>query len=278
MVTGDGARLAVWEAGPAQRPPIVAIHGWTAGRRVWAATARRLISAGHRVVLYDQRGHGASVPGTDGLTMDALADDLRAVLEAVDARHAVVAGHSMGGMAAQTFAVRHKDVLSDRVAALVLVSTTCQEVTRGGPFDAVAMWCVTSPLARRVASSRQAGPFVLRLGVGRRPVWSHLVATQETYVATPPEVRGGFLRAMAALDLAGELGSVTVPTIIVSGTLDALTPHAQSRRMAEIIPGARLVAIPGAGHQLVFEHPDRLAAILGDAVPSHFDPDEEREP
>jgi pimeloyl-ACP methyl ester carboxylesterase len=178
----------------------------------------------------------------------------------------VVAGHSMGGMAVQTFAVRHHDVLAERVAAIVLVSTAFEQVVRGRALPRAAMWAVTAPLPQRLVSSRGAGPFLVRGSVGRKAVWSHLVAVQESYAATPPEVRGGFLTALAGLDLRAELGRIDVPTTVVSGTFDSLTPHTQSRQLAELIPGATLEIVPGAGHQLLFEAPDRVAAILAAAV------------
>ncbi len=261
----DGARIAVLDCGPPSAPAIVAVHGWTADRRVWGPVARRLVDAGRRVVIYDQRGHGASTVGTSGYTLDAIADDLRAVLEGLDLREAVVVGHSMGGIAAETFAVRHKEVLAERVATLVLVATLSKYLARNKRVLEAGYWSVTSPLVQRAYGSRRVGPLLVRNSVGKQPVWSHLVATQESFVATPPSVRGGFLRAMAGLDLDDSLSAISVPVIVIAGTRDTLTPYSRNRAIAEAIPGARLETVQGAGHQLEFEAPDRLARILLDA-------------
>ena len=75
------------------------------------------------MVLYDQRGHGASTRGTAGLTIETLAHDLTAVLEATDVRDAVLAGHSMGGMTIMSLATHRPDVLKERAKATVLVAT-----------------------------------------------------------------------------------------------------------------------------------------------------------
>ena len=95
----------------------------------------------------------------------------------------------------------------------------------------------------------------------------HLTATAATYVATPAPVRAELLSAIIDMDLTADLPSIAVPTVVISGTRDGLTWRRRSRAIAAVIPGARLEVIPGAGHQLVFEAPDRLAALIGDCCP-----------
>ena len=109
-------------------------HCWTGSRATWEPVAARLVAAGRQVVLYDQRGHGASTMGPDNPTVEQLGEDLAAVLEAVDARDAVLAGHSMGGMAIQALAVARPDVVAERVRALVLAGTAGFGVA-GGPLS-----------------------------------------------------------------------------------------------------------------------------------------------
>ncbi|MBO0732104.1 MAG: alpha/beta fold hydrolase, partial [Acidimicrobiaceae bacterium] len=238
------------------------VHGWTADHRVWGPVARRLVDAGRRVVLYDQRGHGGSTAGSSGYTMEAIGDDVRAVLEGLDLHDVVLAGHSMGGMAVEGFAVRHKDVLAERVAALVLVSTLSRSVLPNHWAAEARYRMVTSPVTQRAVESRRAAPWLVRGSEGRRPAWSHLVATSESFAATPPGVRGDFVRAMAEFDFGEALAGVSLPVVVIAGTRDTLTPYSANRRIAEAIPGARLETVSGAGHQLVFEAPDRLAEVL----------------
>ncbi|MCZ0988745.1 alpha/beta hydrolase [Streptomyces diastatochromogenes] len=97
-VSADGARLHVEVHGPENAPPVVLSHGWTCSTAFWAAQIREL-AADHRVIAYDQRGHGRS-PASHACTTEALADDLEAVLAQTLARgeKALVVGHSMGGM------------------------------------------------------------------------------------------------------------------------------------------------------------------------------------
>jgi 3-oxoadipate enol-lactonase len=260
--TSDGAVLAGRECASGDGPLVVLAHGWTADQRVWSATARLLTESGHRVVVYDQRGHGRSTAGSADLSVATLASDLRAVLEGIDAHDAILVGHSMGGMAAQRFAIDHKDALADRVAALVLVSTTAQHVLVGNRFASMLAGALGVTVSRAIGNPH-VGPFLVRATVGRDAVAGHLDATVATFAATPHEVRRAFLDSMIEMDHTPYLGSITVPTVVVSGTRDVLTLHGRSRLLASEIPGAELVVVPGAGHQLVFEAPGRLAELIG---------------
>jgi pimeloyl-ACP methyl ester carboxylesterase len=94
---------------------------------------------------------------------------------------------------------------------------------------------------------------------------TQLLATRTTFLTTTPETRREFLEQLAVMDLRPELSSISTPTIVVSGTLDTLLAHKLSKALASAIDGARLIAVPGAGHQLPFETPDRVAEILADA-------------
>lgn len=265
--TADGGYLAAWVMGPDNGPAVVCAHGWTGNRQMWAAPVRLLVAAGRRVVVYDQRGHGGSRAGHAGLTISAIGDDVADVLEYLDLRDAVVAGHSMGGMAVQSFAIEHSDVVAERVRALALLSTAGAEMSLKA-LDRAARRVVGSESASRVMSQRRVGPFLVRSSFGSRPSIVALRATTEHWARTASGTRLGFLDAIAAMDLRPYLGSVTATTVVVSGTRDTLVPHARSRRTGELIPCSRFIPIEGAGHQLMFEAPERVAAILIDLGPA----------
>jgi non-heme chloroperoxidase len=256
----DGAVLDGVVVGPDTAPLVVLSHCWTGSRAVWEPVAVRLVAAGRRVVLKDQRGHGASTLGSAAPTVDVLGDDLAAVLEAVDAHDAVLAGHSMGGMTLQALAVGHPDVVATRVRALVLAGTAGFGVAAGplaGPVRFVSGYrggdrLMAGPL----------GPALSRGSVGRHPRQAHLVATRDAWLSLPPDVRRQFLIALQAMDFRAGLAAVTVPTTVVVGRRDLLTPPRLGRALAAAIPGARLVEVPGAGHMLPYEEPDLLARII----------------
>ena len=256
----DGAVLDGVVVGSPADPTVVLSHCWTGSRATWEPVAARLVAAGRQVVLYDQRGHGASTLGPDAPTVEMLGEDLAAVLEAVDARDAAVAGHSMGGMSVMALAVARPDVIDERVRALVLAGTAGFGVA-GGPLSSPARLVFGDRRVERLMAS-PLGPALCRGAVGRHPRQAHLVATRDAYLSLTGDVRRNFLIALQAMDFRAGLASVAVPTTVVVGSRDLLTPPRLGRALARTIPGARLVELPGAGHMLPYEEPDRLAEII----------------
>ena len=256
----DGAVLDGVTVGPDDGPLVVLSHCWTGSRATWEPVAARLVAAGRRVVLYDQRGHGASTIGPDAPTVEQLGEDLAAVLEAVDARDAVLAGHSMGGMTLQSLAVHLPEVVAARVRAFVLAGTAGFGVA-AGPFATPTLFLTGSKAVERLMAGR-FGPALSRGTVGRHPRQAHLVATRDAFLSLPTDVRRQFLIALQAMDFRSGLADVAVPTTVVVGSRDLLTPPRLGRALAAAIPGARLVEVPGAGHMLPYEEPDRLAELI----------------
>ena len=240
---------------------MVLSHCWTGLRTFWAAVAEQLVDDGHRVVVYDQRGHGESTLGDTELSIASLGHDLHAVLEAIDAHDVVLVGHSMGGMTIQSYAAEHPHDFARRVQGVVLVATAARTVGRAVPAAIVERFLGEgrAEWTRRGAVGRR----MVRGAIGQRPQRGHIDLTLEGFAAAAGEARAGFLVAMAAMDLraAGEVIG-TVPTKILVGSRDGLTPPRLARQMADGIRSAELEVIPGAGHMLPLEAPDRIAAAV----------------
>lgn len=268
IVRPDGARISITDGGDPAGVPVVMVHGWTEDRRVWGPVARRLAASGHRVVAYDQRGHGRSTAGDVGYGIEVLGDDLASVLEGLDLRGAVVAGHSMGGMAAQAFCIERRDVAAERVKGLALVASAAGDLGLGATRERQAARVLTHPLLDRALADRRLGPFLVRGTVGRRPVRAHLLSVAEMFAATPPATRTGFLSAMSVMDLSEGIAKLELPVTIVVGTRDRLTPMAAARKMAALIPEARLEVVPDAGHSLTYEAPDVVVKVIEDLAQS----------
>lgn len=258
--TSDGANLAVFVAGPPAGPVVVLAHCWTGTKETWAPVARRLVRLGHRVVLYDQRGHGSSGFGTGLRDVDTLGDDLAVVLEHVDARGAVVAGHSMGGMAVQAHVARRCTGATDRIAAVVLVATAARVLGRSIPTG-VANRALGDASPAWVRSGR-SGALVARAALGRGAVPAHVAFVRDTLDATAAPVRVSCLLAMARMDLRPGLAEAAVPATILVGSRDLLTPPRLARALWRAWPGSSLRVLPGAGHMLPLEDPDHVVEAI----------------
>jgi pimeloyl-ACP methyl ester carboxylesterase len=261
----DGGSLYLVESGDG--PPIVLSHGVTNSTRTWFYQLESLPHAGFRVIAFDHRGHGQSKVGTAGHSVENLAHDMRTVLEGLDLHGAVLVGHSMGGVAIQAFVTRFADIAAERVAGIVLLSTLArtplgshsarakrriEQITNHAP-DMSWMW-----------SSPNLGFLMARLGFGRDPHPSHVELVRQMLRDCPPSTRLEAPRALMGLDLTDELPNVHLPTLVVVGTSDLLTPPAQARLIARLIPDAQLEVFPGGGHMLMLERSDELDRLIVD--------------
>jgi len=295
----DGARIRVLERGEAMgaQPPIVLLHGITLGAAIWPYQLRALADAGHRVVAVDLRGHGRStdagainraapftdpagidlaepaVPTSWPLTLDRLAADVEEVTAALDVEGAVLVGHSMGGMVALQMMRRDPDLArgEGRVAALALVSSAAHPADRRG-FEAVlaAVRPVVSSGMGLVA--RLPGPTLpavdavyalARVTFGERPSPRQVFFTGAMTGAVPVRVSGELLADIVGFDARDLLRSIRIPTTVVVGDHDVMTPPAQSEALAAGIAGAELIILRGCGHMVMLERPAELdEAIL----------------
>ena len=262
----DGAELAVTLAGPRTGPLVVLAHGFTNGREVWAPVAHRLIRAGARVALYDHRGHGSSTAGAGGHTIERLGQDLAQLLEALDGRDAVVAGHSMGGMTIQSFAATHLEVVRERVAGLVLVGTAAHGIGKDERSNRRAARAAGHRATERFVQSRVGHAFFRGVyGVAVRR--ADLALSQEGFLATTSAAREQFVDAMLSMDLRKANAAIDVPTTVVIGDRDTLLPPKLGEEVAASINGSRIVRLPDVGHMLPLEAPEQVAGAILDAIP-----------
>jgi pimeloyl-ACP methyl ester carboxylesterase len=258
----DGGTISVISRG--EGPPILLSHGVTLSVRTWVKQMDSLPAAGFRAIAFDHRGHGASTVGAEGHTLDTLADDMHCVLEGMDLRDAVLVGHSMGGVAAQLFCLRHPDVAAERLAGMVLLSTLSKTSIASNAFLKTLLERLASvtPDAGGAMKLRNLGLLVARVGFGRDPVPSHVELTRQMIVECDPATRKGAPSALLGLDLTGRLAEIAVPTLVIGGTHDVITPPAEARRIAQAIPGARLELLDGAGHMVMLERADVLDDLV----------------
>lgn len=258
----DGGAISVISRGSG--PPIVLSHGVTLSVRTWVKQMESLPAAGFRTVAFDHRGHGDSSVGTEGHALDTLAADVRCVLEGMDLRDAVLVGHSMGGVAAQLFCLRHPDVAAERLAGMVLLSTLSRTSISANPVlrRTLEQLASLTPDAGGALRFRNLGLLVARLGFGRNPQPSHVELTRRMILECDPATRKGAPSALLGLDLTKRLAAISVPALVIGGTHDVITPPAEARRIAKRIPGARLELLEGAGHMVMLERAEALDELI----------------
>ncbi|MGW0766580.1 alpha/beta fold hydrolase [Streptomyces sp. NPDC002676] len=276
VVSADGARLHVEVHGPENAPPVVLSHGWTCSTAFWAAQIRDL-AADHRVIAYDQRGHGRS-PASPACTTDALADDLEAVLTETLARDekALIVGHSMGGMTVMAAAMRPR--LREHAAAVLLCSTGSSRLVAesrvvplraGGVRDRLTAGILTSraPLGPVTPVARSVLKYAT-MGAGSAP---HMVEACARIVhACPRVVRQAWGRTLGKLDLDHGVRELHAPTEIVHGASDRLTPPVHARALAAALPRCiGLTELTGVGHMSPVEAPEAVTGKIRELVTTY---------
>jgi 3-oxoadipate enol-lactonase len=228
--------------GPRTGTPVVLLHGFPFDQKMWEPQVE-VLRHSYYTVTYDIRGHGKSDPGDGQFTVELFVDDLIALLDHLKIPRAVLAGLSMGGYIALRAVERHPD----RVRALVLCDTRSEADNNEGKIRRATQ-------ANIVKSEGLEGfiePFLE--GVFHKRTFSDhpelITMIRTTIERTPRRTIAGTLIALAGrTDTTASLYSIKVPTLILVGKNDTLTPVSASSAMKEKIAGAKLHVIPNAGH------------------------------
>jgi non-heme chloroperoxidase len=264
ITTTDGAEIFYkdWGFGA----PVVFSHGWPLNADAWDHQMMFLASNGFRAIAHDRRGHGRSSQPWTGNDMDHYADDLAAVLTALDLRDVVLVGHSTGGGEVVRYVGRHG---TDRVKKVVLVSAipplmlATEANPQGTPieaFDEMRAGLLADPsqfwidLAPSFFGANRPGSKVTQ---GQKDAfWSMgmRVGLKAAYDC---------IRAFSESDFHDDLHKVDVPTLVIQGDDDQIVPIDDSGRLtAKLVAAGELSVYPGAPHGLFATHTDELNAVL----------------
>ncbi|BBL25145.1 alpha/beta fold hydrolase [Comamonas terrigena] len=263
ITTVDGVQLYYKDWGPKNGPVVTFSHGWPLSSDSWESQMIFLASKGYRVVAHDRRGHGRSSQPWDGNDMDHYADDLAAVINALDLKDVTLVGFSTGGGEVARYIGRHGTA---RVKKAVLVSSVPPLMLKtadnpGGlpieVFDGIRKAALEnrSQLYLDIAS----GPF---FGFNRPGATPNQGLIQSFWVQG---MQGGHkntydsIAAFSATDFRADLKKFDVPTLVIHGDDDQVVPiDAAGKASAAQIKDAQLIIYPGAPHGLTDTHKDRL--------------------
>ena len=252
----DGTRIHYEVTGKSGATPVLMIQGLGASKNAWNLQ-RIAMATRFRIISFDNRGAGRSDKPEEPFTLEQMADDAIAVLDAAGIDTAHVVGASMGGVISQIVAVK----FPHRVRSLTLVCTAC----RNHPWrqELLQTWAKTAAEKGMLEVGKVAAQWVMSPRSFRRLVpaftWMGPLA------ALRP--RHSFVSQIDAIlntreDLVDQLSTITAPTMVIVGNQDILTPRGDSEEIAERIPNAELVVIAGAAHGLMMEHSSTFNRIL----------------
>ncbi|WP_149361770.1 alpha/beta fold hydrolase [Lolliginicoccus suaedae] len=256
--SSDGTRIAYRVDGPPEGAAVLLVHGWAQSGSCWGPEALRQLSARHRVIAMDLRGHGASGAPSEGYSDPrAWADDIEAVLAREDARGVILVGWSYGGLVLCDYLAEHG---THRAAGVVLASAITS-LGRNKPGAAVG------PAMKRVIPGalsedpREAARAFTDFGPalippGQAGMGAMAQALLGASLCTPPSVRGALFRR--DVDHDATLRGLGIPVLFQHGTADEVVDIAAARHGHGLVPRARQSWWDGAGHALFLEDPARF--------------------
>ncbi len=238
----------------ASLPAIVFLHGAGMDHSVWALLARAFAHHGHAVLAPDFPGHGGSA-GTPLTSIAALADWTAALIDAAGAKAARLVGHSMGSLVALETAARHPAQATGlgliATAAAMRVSDDLLNAAKANDHAAVDMIAIWGEGYRATLGGSQV-PGMWMLGGAERLLER----------APPGAIFTDLSACNAYTDALSSAAKITVPSIVIQGSRDLMTPAKGGKAVAAAIPHGRLALIEGAGHMLMTERPDDVLAAL----------------
>jgi 3-oxoadipate enol-lactonase len=235
-------RLAYDLMGPENGPVVCFTHSLASDGGMWAEQVPPLLAAGFRVLRVDMRGHGGSDAVAGDYTMEQLAGDTAAVVDALGFRQVHYIGLSIGGMLGQAFALNH----GAKLKSLMLCDTMPQT-----PPDAKAAW---APRVKMVREANSVAPladatmerwFTDAFKPRKPGRWKEI---RDTVAGTTPAGYLGCAAAIQNFDFVPKLPTIKTPTLVVCGAEDPGTPPAGNKRLAELIPHGRYEEIANARH------------------------------
>ena len=240
-------------------PPLVLIMGYRLSSLAWPLDFIEALAERFTVVLFDNRGTGASDKPTFGYEISNMARDVGGLLDHLKIARANVLGYSMGGAIAQEF-VRQ---FPDRVLGLVLCATMC-----GGPRAVYAPPAVVrvmreldglkpEEIARRIWEVTYSPGY---LENNRDQAEDQM--RREIAAPTPLHAADLQFQAFAEFDCSKALPNIKAPTLVLTGDLDRLVSPQNSKFIASLIPGASLIVIPGCGHRMMWEATDECIGFV----------------
>ncbi|MEV0296238.1 alpha/beta hydrolase [Nocardia sp. NPDC050710] len=278
--TRDGVALAVREYGPRNADlTVVLLHGHCLRTASWSYVRSTLLRqyAGARIVCYDHRGHGDSAAASRRTyNLEQLGHDLRDVLDAVAPTGPVVlVGHSMGGMTALTYVSQNPQEIGTRIVGVALIATAASGLADAGfgrllrnPVVSVFQTAVRHAPgmmqhAKRVGCKVFA-PIIRTAEFGDRKVSPGVLALANAmHNQTPIVTMAGFLSAFMAYDQTDALPLLSrIPTLVLSGSADLMTPPSHSVAMAAAVDYSDFVMVEGAGHSVILEQPRQVAEAI----------------
>lgn len=256
----DGTRIRAVSAGSG--PVVVLAHGFYFSLQEWNVIWTMLLEKGYRLIAFDQRGHGKTTIGTDGIGSRQMAGDYRAVLEHFDVQDSILVGHSMGGFLTLSYLLNEPESAQRHLKGVILFASLVGNVVKDAPQNRVQIPLIKLGIIRRVLQSPTFGPMFATTLIGKTPSPAIIRVTLDVMLKQDATQLIPILEAMVKEDFTPRLHTITLPAVVICGSEDKTTPKWHSEVLGRSLPNARNVWVEDKGHLLNWEAPQALVEAV----------------
>lgn len=257
IITKDGTKIYTIEAGKGERT-IVLAHGYGFTSQEWNVIVPQLVQLGYRIIGFDQRGHGKSSIGSDGISSLSMASDYKSVFEFYDIQNATLVGHSMGGFLAMKFMLSYPEMLQTRIKNCVLMATFAGIVNKDNFQNRLQIPLIKSGILLNLIKIKAIGNAFVKSLLGENPDNEVIRVFSEIFQAQNHKALIPILEAFGNENYYTQLHKITVPCTVIIGSRDKTTPPFHSEDLARLIPNSQKIVINNKGHGLNWEAPESI--------------------
>lgn len=257
IITADGTQLWTIEAGKGDKTVVLA-HGYGLTSLGWNVITSLLVADGYRVITFDQRGHGKSTIGKDGISSASMASDYKTILDFYNVQNGVLVSHSMGGFVAMKTLLTYPQIQHSQIKSCLLMATFAGDVNRQNFQNRLQIPLIKSGILLKLIRNKSIGTAFAKSIVGEDPDNEVIRIFLEIFLAQHHKALVPILNAFAGENYYGQLSKITIPCTVIVGEKDQTTPAFHSQDLAKLIPNAHLSIVPQKGHGLNWEAPERI--------------------
>lgn len=256
ITTSDGTKISTITIGSGT--PIVLAHGFSGDMHGWNLVADELVARGYQVIAFDQRGHGRSTIGANGLGSRQMVDDYLAVLREYDVSNGVLVGHSMGGFIAIRALIEQPTAIASHLRGCLLMATFAGDVNRKNLQNRVQIPLIKSSISSKLIRNRVMMTILAKSLLGDYKDKDMISTMVDGFLESDLKPLVPILTAFVDEDHYGQLDKVSLPCTIIVGTKDKTTPPFHTDDLHAGIKNSKLVRVAGKGHMLNWEAPVAL--------------------
>lgn len=257
----DDTRIYTIASGSGKTTILLA-HGYGFSHIEWNIIVEGLNRLNYRTIVFDQRGHGKSSIGKDGISSSAMASDYKNLIEYFNLENCILVGHSMGGFLSMKFLLDNPDMQQKNIKSCVLMATFAGDINKNNFQNRLQIPLIKSGILQKLIKWKPIGNLFGKSLLGEKPDPEIIRVIPEIFLQQNHSKLVPILKAFADESYYDSLKKITVPCAVVIGDKDSTTPPFHTDSIVKEIPNTTRIDIKGKGHCLNAEAPEEIISAI----------------